>query len=755
MKELSRRIYSFDGFELDAANRQLRRGDKPLSLPAKAFDVLVALVENNGRLVSKDEIFANVWHDQIVEESNLTVHVSQLRKALGENKNNPRYIETVPGYGYRFVGELSDTEDEEFVIETETLSRITIETESEPPASAGGLFADTEILDESRSLKNKSLSLPDVAASPRFRVSTSQKAAAGALVILSMIGGIFWLSSRNQNNGAIVPDARAEKQTRIKRLTSKGTVDHGVLSPDGKFFVYSLRERDRFRDSLWLGQTSGNSDVQLLPAADLTYNPRSFSADGNWLYYSVSEPRGFDNGTLYKIQVLGGVPQKLLSSISVYAVLSPDEKQVAFIRGNRENKMTSLVIANLDSSGEREIVVRPTEQSFINFSLSWSADGVFVAFAAESGKDKSQEIFTANTANGEVRQITSLEWINISRIEWLRDGSGLVLAARDKNSFAANQLWQIDHESGKAQKITHDLQHYGSTLSLSADSNALVAVQAVRESNIWIAPAENLADARQITFGSSGHEGWFGIDWTPDGKIIYTARTDQSLTLWTMDADGANAKQITSAGFLDERPSATADGKFIVFQSNRSGTTEIWRMNPDGADLRQLTIDGRNSVPHSTPDGKTIVYTHAGGGTNSASRVSIEGGEAVQITDSECFNARVSPDGNFIACGFRSDGKTRLAIIPIAGGEPVKLFDVPSTYNFDGSIRWSRDGKSVAYRDWANGVWSQSVDGGEPKRLEGLPAEKLYQFEWSPNGKQFAFTRGREVRDAVLITDFR
>lgn len=67
--------------------------------------------------------------------------------------------------------------------------------------------------------------------------------------------------------------------------------------------------------------------------------------------------------------------------------------------------------------------------------------------------------------------------------------------------------------------------------------------------------------------------------------------------------------------------------------------------------------------------------------------------------------------------------------MPIEGGTPVKMFDIPPTYNFDGSIRWSRDGGSIAYRDWANGVWRQSVNGGKPERLEGLPAEKLYQYD--------------------------
>jgi Tol biopolymer transport system component/DNA-binding winged helix-turn-helix (wHTH) protein len=735
----TRQIYSFGNFQLDADNRQLLRDDKPVSLSARAFDLLQTLLKNNGRLVEKDELFNSVWRDQIVEESNLTVHISQIRKALGENKNNPRYIETVPGYGYRFVGEVLDTEDEEFVIETESFSRITVEKVD---------MSDAEIL--------KAEKIPALPGVTRRRLSAPQKIAVGALALAVTAGSIYWLSNRGQNNTAIAPVVFAEKQANIKRLTSKGSVNHGVLSPDGKFFAYSLQERGAYRSSLWLGQTNGNSDVRLLPAADLAYIPRSFSADGNWLYYTVSEPRGFDNGTLYKIPVLGGVPQELLSGINVYAVLSPDEKRAAFIRGSRENKTQTLVITNLDGSGTREIAGRTgAEGSFFTFSLSWSADGSMVAFAVESGKDKAKEIFTANTASGEVKQITALEWIGVSRLAWLQDGSGLLAVAREKNSTAANQLWRIDHESGNARRITRDLQHYGSTLSLSADSNELLAVQAILESHIWIAPAENLAAARQITFGSSGMDGWHGIEWTPGGKIIYTARIDQSLTLWTMDPDGANAKQITSAGFLDDRPSVTADGKFIVFQSNRSGAAEIWRMNSDGSDLRQLTFDGGNSYPHPTPDGKTIVYTHNANGANFAWRILIDGGEGVQITSVEAFNARVSPDGNFIACGSVENGKQKLAIVPITGGEPLKLFDVPPTYNFDGSIRWTRNGKSITYRDWANGVWQQNVTGGEAKRLEGLPAEKLMHFDWSPDGKQLAFTRGREVRDAVLITDFR
>jgi DNA-binding winged helix-turn-helix (wHTH) protein len=121
MSKKKRQVYEFDNFRLDARERQLSRDGELVTLPSKAFDLLLVLIENNGRLVEKDELYQSVWGDQVVEESNLTVQMSSIRKALGERIQNPRYVVTVPGFGYRFVGDVISTgKDREFVIETET-----------------------------------------------------------------------------------------------------------------------------------------------------------------------------------------------------------------------------------------------------------------------------------------------------------------------------------------------------------------------------------------------------------------------------------------------------------------------------------------------------------------------------------------------------------------------------------------------------------------------------------------------------------
>lgn len=111
--------YEFRPFRLDLVSRQLFHQSKPLRLPSRTFDILKLLIESRGQVVTKEELIRRVWLDQFVTEINLTVRISALRKALGENARN-RFIETVPGYGYRFVarvrqifGEDAESQQEE------------------------------------------------------------------------------------------------------------------------------------------------------------------------------------------------------------------------------------------------------------------------------------------------------------------------------------------------------------------------------------------------------------------------------------------------------------------------------------------------------------------------------------------------------------------------------------------------------------------------------------------------------------------
>src|SRR5215831_15431768 len=133
--------YEFDDFRVDLARRILLRDNRAVHLKPKAFDLLVALLESRGRVVSKEELLERVWPGQFVEEGNLTVHISALRKALGERKGEPRYLMTIPGSGYRFVAMVGAAREpaeaqEGLVIEQHKLTRVVVEDEDAPDNQA-------------------------------------------------------------------------------------------------------------------------------------------------------------------------------------------------------------------------------------------------------------------------------------------------------------------------------------------------------------------------------------------------------------------------------------------------------------------------------------------------------------------------------------------------------------------------------------------------------------------------------------------
>src|SRR5215204_3161758 len=108
ISEQEPRFYEFDDFRIDAVKRRLLRMDEFVHLPPKVFDTLLMLIQHHGRVLDKDQLMEAIWSDTIVEENNLTQNISAIRKALGENRGEHRYVVTVPGRGYRFVADVRE-----------------------------------------------------------------------------------------------------------------------------------------------------------------------------------------------------------------------------------------------------------------------------------------------------------------------------------------------------------------------------------------------------------------------------------------------------------------------------------------------------------------------------------------------------------------------------------------------------------------------------------------------------------------------
>jgi TolB protein len=327
------------------------------------------------------------------------------------------------------------------------------------------------------------------------------------------------------------------------------------------------------------------------------------------------------------------------------------------------------------------------------------------------------------------------------------------------NVAAPYQIWRLSYPGGDAHRITNDTITY-SRINLSDDSSTLVALQLRQVANIWVAPIGDPSQARRITFGSGGYRG--KLAWTHDRKLVFESATSGAPDISIMNEDGSDQRHLL--GDLTGRawagsPTVSPDGRFVYFAYDLTGARQVWRVDRDGGNPLQLTTETGGDGLHCSPDGKWIVYSHLGEDWPTIWKVSTEGGAPAQLTPHPSKVATVSPDGKLVACLYTSEetkGQWRIAIIPIEGGEPIKVF--PQPVDRVPAIKWTPDGRAIAYvdnsRDVSN-IWLQPVNGGKPEQLTRFDSDQIFGFEWSPDGKQLACVRGIWERNLVLIKNFR
>jgi DNA-binding winged helix-turn-helix (wHTH) protein len=188
MSNSNRRLYEFEDFRLDPAERLLVRAGAPVPLAPKAFEMLVVLVSNSGRLLTKDELLRAIWADVVVEENNLDKHISALRKALGESSAEPKFIETVRGHGYRFNALVNEI----VAAPNNGTAQVVIEAQLDPITRAMTLqLADIAKIDPAQ------LPLQVKLRDEKFGLQAWQNWSVPILLIVLLLGGavIFWAGS--------------------------------------------------------------------------------------------------------------------------------------------------------------------------------------------------------------------------------------------------------------------------------------------------------------------------------------------------------------------------------------------------------------------------------------------------------------------------------------------------------------------------------------------------------------------------------
>jgi eukaryotic-like serine/threonine-protein kinase len=768
VKESSKRgsRVHFGQFELDLSEERLLRKGLPVRLENQPFQILAALVENPGDVVSREELCSSLWPDgtYVDFDEGLNTAVKKLRYALGDSAENPTFIETIPRRGYRFIAPVSSNGADE----RETVSEAPPHTDRERDwagepgentraPTAGGIS-------ESR---------------PRAPIARRRWVRTTAVVLtLIVIAGFTGYTLYHSTSRTPIPNF---ERLRFTKLTSSGKAEDAAISPDGNYIVYS--QRDHKGSGLWLRQVSSGSDVEILPSEEPDFRGLTFSPDGNSIYFIRERKDSYSWKDLYAMPILGGPYRLLTRDIDTPVSFSPDGRQFVYTRGIGPPDATEIRVANADGSEDHPLATISATSVSFQAGTAWSPNGGTIAVSMMLRGPRSGYVLDSiSTVYGRVREVFWNAGV-IGRPLWLPEGDKVLVEVDDPTG--RGQLWTVSIPQGERRRVTNDLANWGIRIDTTRDSKRAAAVQWSLSANIWEGAAASPSAAQPITAGEMPLVA--AVPGTA-GKILAVSGDGR---LWILNEDGTERRPfsnlrdvappvmcgqfavLTAYAFgvgEDSQADAgrvngtkMAGGRFVVQRSYQSGPANIVRIDADGVNATSLA-SGLVYSPTCSPDGKFLFYVLLGS-PEKILRMSIEGGEATVVGEvpgrAIRGTMRVSPDGQFLAFPYDLYVPTptmKLAVISINSGRVEKIFASPPGVYREACLRWSPDSKALQYLlttgDVTN-IWEQPLTGGTLKQVTDFTSGRIFDFNWSPDGKQLLMSRGEISSDVVLLSDLR
>jgi Tol biopolymer transport system component/DNA-binding winged helix-turn-helix (wHTH) protein len=445
----------FGGFMLDITRRGLYRGEQRVRLTVKPLEALIFLVENCGRTVEKQELLDAVWKGTFVTEDVLVHAIRDIRRALGDDKDNPRFVQTVPRQGYRFLCEITTAEGPVVLSHTE-------QAVSAPPAT--------------------------VAKSKR-RVSRWFWMAAPVVLIS------IWLWFFRTSDQTLPPLSKPE---RLQQITSgEFTCSKPSFSPDGKFIIYvSSSEATKGSSDLFIRPVGeGNPLIitnKMNPGGDLPV----FTGDGNHVVFSVprKDERDDRHHDLWRIPYLGGPPERYVEDASG-AGFSPDMKWAAYTKHHSPaDALWISPVKNLELHSE---VSREA------YTPRWSPDGEWLAYTTSNPNEGVGSLWICKVSQASDGQAIISERKQITReqeqmygLTWAADSHSIIFASK-RNGPA--QLYQVSIPDGSIQFLQGGVGDY-SAPSASPDGSTLIFQHFRLSNDLMMTTLAAPGEAKHLTY---------------------------------------------------------------------------------------------------------------------------------------------------------------------------------------------------------------------------------------------------------------
>ena len=657
----------FGPFEVDLHTHELWKFGTRIKLVGQPFEILAVLLSKPGELVTREELRTRLWPGDTFVDFNhgLNAAVNKLREALSDSAENPRYVETLPRRGYRFIATVEWVGARPVVPEAAS-------PKLETPVPI-------EILSAPRTEFTFSEAAP-VTEAPRPSAAFNYLLGACLLFTLFLAAALLFRTSSSFGAGS--PVRSMVEHTRP--LLAVSDTDTPAFSPDGNSVAFYRQHSPSGESGIYVTAVGSEQLMQLTSNDDDRYPV--WSPDGRWIAFTRASHQTY---SIHLVAADGGGEQKRKAEQKVAAT------SAAF-------KLTS------SGTVERELPTGGVTPS--HGELDWSPDGKYIAFAGQSG------IYLLSLEDSTVRRITAPP----STVEdwgpsFSPDGQK-VMFVRNREIGAPDEIRATPITGGEGVHLFSERGRISSAPQWSFDGRAVI-FSSNRSGHPALYRVSLDAPDSAVEIKEAGSPAWNPTVSRHGYRMVYE-RLLRSVSIWQMNLNARRDKRpyltVSSTSDTDQGPGPqfSPDGKRLAYMSDRSGTMEIWISNSDGSNGFQLSAVGGAGTPRWSPDSLSVAFDVA---TTSGSKIvtmNLHRGAPLTLTP-DAFHSVCpswSHDGKWVYFGSSRSGDWQVWKVAATGGAPVQV-----TQHGGHAALESPDGKYVYYAKTPQAepeIWRVPVNGG-------------------------------------------
>jgi Tol biopolymer transport system component/DNA-binding winged helix-turn-helix (wHTH) protein len=664
----SDQVVRFGTFEFDPRAGELRKNGIKQKITGQPLQVLAILLESPGRVVTREDLQKQLWPDTFVDaDHSLNIVINKVREALGDSAESPRFVETLPRRGYRFIAPV------------------------------------IRPIEESRPGRG----------SERFLGSkTVRYSVAVGVMVLALAA---FLGYRR-------PSPPPQPQRGLRRVTFDDGLQIGATwSPDNRFIAYSSDHGGKF--DIWVESPNGGEPVQVTKGEGHNWQP-GWSPDGQNIAYR-SEQGG---GGLFVIPALGGTARKI-AAFGYYPRWSPDGSEILF-QTTKFLGMNRFYLVGSSGGEPREVLTEfLAEHKPATISAAWHPDGKRIS-AWVWEEDYGPDFWTIPLAGGvavkseirpevarQLKEVSGgiVEWSMDFVFSWAPSGRAIYFA---RTSQGARNLWKMTMDPATLEGTAIERITTGpgpdAELALSPDGKKLAFTSEVQHIRAWLFPfdarlGQTTGAGKPVT--PSGMTTWRQALSRDGRKLAFSCNRAGKNEMWVMSLPDSHMRPLVSDDNIRDFPVWSPDGKRLAYERYNLRTREdrLVEWFPESESEEVISDCSETASAHDwSPDGKSLVVTQLNRNTHrkeiwllpvaAAPNAEKSGSKLISDATYDLDEPHYSPDGKWIAFqGVRdlpTDLESTLHVMPASGGPSVRITDGK---HWDDKPRWSPDGRILYF----------------------------------------------------------